>query len=197
MRVVNKKEDLIPLFNAASSEALASFGDGGCFVERYVKNAKHVEVQVIGDGKGNVVHLWERDCSVQRRHQKIVEIAPACHHPMNVRENVINDALKLTKACNYKNAGTVEFLIDDQGRHYFMEVNPRVQVEHTVTEQVTGVDIVQSTFLIAGGASLEEIGLVQEKIVPRGVAMQCRITTEDPVSIFFILLQYKDLSTPI
>jgi pyruvate carboxylase len=182
MRVVNKKEDLIPLFNAASSEALAAFGDGGCFVERYVKNAKHVEVQVIGDGKGNVVHLWERDCSVQRRHQKIVEIAPACHHPMEVRQNVINDALKLTKACNYKNAGTVEFLIDDQGRHYFMEVNPRVQVEHTVTEQVTGIDIVQSTFLIASGNSLEEIGLVQEKIVPRGVAMQCRITTEDPVS---------------
>ena len=139
MRVVEKREDLIPLFKAASSEALASFGDGGCFVERYVKNAKHVEVQVIGDGKGNVVHLWERDCSVQRRHQKIVEIAPACHHPMEVRKAVLEDALKLTKACNYKNAGTVEFLIDDQGRHYFMEVNPRVQVEHTVTEQVTGV----------------------------------------------------------
>jgi pyruvate carboxylase len=101
---------------------------------------------------------------------------------MEVRENVIADALKLTKACNYKNAGTVEFLIDDAGRHYFMEVNPRVQVEHTVTEQVTGVDIVQSTFLIASGASLDEIGLGdQDKIVPRGVAMQCRITTEDPV----------------
>jgi pyruvate carboxylase len=184
MRVVEKKEDLVPLFKAASSEALASFGDGGCFVERYVKNAKHVEVQVIGDGKGNVVHLWERDCSVQRRHQKIVEIAPACHHPMEVRKAVLEDALKLTKACNYKNAGTVEFLIDDQGRHYFMEVNPRVQVEHTVTEQVTGVDIVQSTFLIAGGASLDDIGLKQENIVPRGVAMQCRITTEDPARDF-------------
>lgn len=139
MRVVNKKEDLIPLFEAASSEALASFGDGGCFVERYVTNAKHVEVQVIGDGKGNVVHLWERDCSVQRRHQKIVEIAPAVHHSMEVRKAVLEDALKITKACNYKNAGTVEFLVDDQGRHYFMEVNPRVQVEHTVTEQVTGL----------------------------------------------------------
>ncbi|KAL3792853.1 hypothetical protein HJC23_004778 [Cyclotella cryptica] len=184
MRVVEKKEDLIPLFKAASSEALASFGDGGCFVERYVKNAKHVEVQVIGDGKGNVVHLWERDCSVQRRHQKIVEIAPACHHPMEVRKAVLEDALRITKACNYKNAGTVEFLVDDQGRHYFMEVNPRVQVEHTVTEQVTGVDIVQSTFLIAGGASLEDIGLVQENIIPRGVAMQCRITTEDPARDF-------------
>lgn len=180
MRVVNKEEDLVPLFEAASSEALASFGDGGCFVERYVRNAKHVEVQVIGDGNGNVVHLWERDCSVQRRHQKIVEIAPACHHSMEVRENVLADALKITKACNYMNAGTVEFLIDDKGRHYFMEVNPRVQVEHTVTEQVTGIDIVQSTLLIAGGASLEEIGLEQEKIIPRGVAMQCRITTEDP-----------------
>mmetsp|Transcript_8219 Transcript_8219/g.17509 ORF Transcript_8219/g.17509 Transcript_8219/m.17509 type:complete len:1267 (-) Transcript_8219:28-3828(-) len=184
MRVVRKKEDLVSLFNAASSEALASFGDGGCFVERFVTDAKHVEVQVIGDGKGNVVHLWERDCSVQRRHQKIVEIAPACHHPMEVRQAVLDDALKITKACNYKNAGTVEFLVDDQGRHYFMEVNPRVQVEHTVTEQVTGIDIVQSTFLIAGGASLEEIGLVQEKIIPRGVAMQCRITTEDPAKDF-------------
>lgn len=184
MRVVHRKEDLVPFFKAASSEALASFGDGGCFVERYVRNAKHVEVQVIGDGKGNVVHLWERDCSVQRRHQKIVEIAPALHHPMSVRENVIADALKITKACNYKNAGTVEFLIDDQGRHYFMEVNPRVQVEHTVTEQVTGIDIVQTTFMIAGGASFEEIGLKQEDIVPRGVAMQCRITTEDPARDF-------------
>ena len=184
MRVVNKKEDLEDLFKAASSEALASFGDGGCFVERYVKNAKHVEVQVIGDGKGNVVHLYERDCSVQRRHQKIIEIAPACHHPMKVRKNLLADALKITKACNYKNAATVEFLIDDQGRHYFMEVNPRVQVEHTVTEQVTGIDIVQSTFLIACGASLVEIGLEQEKIIPQGVAMQCRITTEDPARDF-------------
>lgn len=105
-------------------------------------------------------------------------LTQACFSFYSVRENVIADALKITKACNYKNAGTVEFLIDDQGRHYFMEVNPRVQVEHTVTEQVTGVDIVQSTFLIASGATLEEIGLVQEKIVPRGIAMQCRITTE-------------------
>ena len=103
---------------------------------------------------------------------------------MEVRQAVLDDALKITKACNYKNAGTVEFLIDDQGRHYFMEVNPRVQVEHTVTEQVTGIDSVQSTFLIASGTSLEQIGLVQEKIVPRGVAMQCRITTEDPARDF-------------
>ena len=112
---------------------------------------------------------------------------------MEVRQNVINDALKLTKACNYKNAGTVEFLIDDHGRHYFMEVNPRVQVEHTVTEQVTGIDIVQSTFLIAGGNSLGDIGLVQEKIFPRGVAMQCRITTEDPVSTSTYLLSLSSL----
>lgn len=180
MRVVHKKEDLIPLFEAASSEAMASFGDGGCFIERYVGKAKHVEVQVIGDGNGNVVHLWERDCSIQRRHQKLIEIAPAWHLPMDVRRAVQEDALKLTKACNYKNAGTVEFLIDEQGRHYFMEVNPRVQVEHTVTEEVTSIDIVQTTFLIASGASLEQIGLVQEDIIPRGVAVQCRVTTEDP-----------------
>mmetsp|Transcript_17 Transcript_17/g.30 ORF Transcript_17/g.30 Transcript_17/m.30 type:complete len:1213 (+) Transcript_17:326-3964(+) len=184
MRVVRRAEDVVPFFKAASSEALAAFGDGACFVERYVGAAKHVEVQVIGDGKGNVVHLWERDCSVQRRHQKIVEIAPAWHHPMEVRQAVLDDALKLTKACNYKNAGTVEFLIDEEGRHYFMEVNPRVQVEHTVTEQVTNIDIVQTTFLIAGGASFEQLGLKQEAIVPRGIAMQCRITTEDAARDF-------------
>ena len=122
MRIVHQKEDVVPLFEAASSESLAAFGDGGCFVERYIQNANHVEVQVIGDGKGNVVHLWERDCSVQRRNQKIIEIAPAIHHPMEVRQNVLNDALKITKACNYKNAGTVEFLVDNTGHHYFMEV---------------------------------------------------------------------------
>ena len=184
MRVVRERKDLIPFFKAAASEALASFGDGSCFIERYVGAAKHVEVQVIGDGKGNVIHLWERDCSIQRRHQKLIEIAPAWHHPMSVRQNVLEDALKLTMACKYKNAGTVEFLIDENGQHYFMEVNPRVQVEHTVTEEVTGIDIVQTTFLIAGGASFEQIGLNQEDIVPRGIAMQCRITTEDPARDF-------------
>jgi len=184
MRVVREKEDLIPSFKAASSEALASFGDGSCFIERYVGNAKHVEVQVIGDGKGNVIHLWERDCSVQRRHQKLVEIAPAWHHPMNVRKKVQEDALKLTRACKYKNAGTVEFLVDEQGQHYFMEVNPRVQVEHTVTEEVTNIDIVQTTFLIASGATFEQLGLYQDEIIPRGVAVQCRITTEDPARDF-------------
>ena len=184
MRMVDKHEDLASAFHAASSEALASFGDGSCFVERYVNNAKHVEVQVIGDGKGNVVHLWERDCSVQRRHQKLVEIAPAWHHPMNIRRAVQEDAVRLCRACHYKNAGTVEFLIDDNGQHYFMEVNPRIQVEHTVTEEVTNIDIVQKSILIAGGASLDALGLVQDNIVPRGVAMQCRITTEDPARDF-------------
>lgn len=184
MRVVRTREELIPLFNAAASEALASFGDGSCFIERYVGSAKHVEVQVLGDGKGNVVHLWERDCSIQRRHQKLIEIAPAWHHSSEVRKNVQDDALKLTKACKYLCAGTVEFLVDENGQHYFMEVNPRVQVEHTVTEEVTNIDIVQSTFLIAGGATFEQLGLNQETIIPVGIAMQCRITTEDPARDF-------------
>ena len=167
-----------------ASEALASFGDGSCFVERYVGNAKHVEDQVIGDGKGNVVHLWERDCSVQRRHQKLVEIAPAWHHPMNTRCVVQEDAVRFCRACRYKNAGTVEFLIDENCQHYCMEANSRIQVKHTVTEEVTNIDIVQKSILIAGGASLDALGLVQDNIVPRGVAMQCRITTEDPARDF-------------
>lgn len=184
MRVVREEKDLLPAFQMATSEALAAFGDGSCFIERYVSNARHVEVQILGDGIGNVVHLWERDCSIQRRHQKLIEIAPAWHLPMNVRQKVLDEAVKLTSACNYKCAGTVEFLIDEEGRNYFMEVNPRVQVEHTVTEEVTNIDIVQTTFLIAGGATFGQLGLVQDEIIPRGIAMQCRITTEDPARDF-------------
>jgi len=179
MRVVRNREDLVPFFESASSEALASFGDGSCFIERYVDSPRHIEVQIVGDGKGNVVHLWERDCSVQRRHQKVIEIAPAWNLPMELRLKLHDDAVRLTAANNYKNAGTVEFLVDKEGRHYFIEVNPRIQVEHTVTEEVTGIDLVQTQILVAGGASFEELGLKQENIVPRGCALQCRITTEN------------------
>lgn len=170
MRVVRTMETLVPLFEAASSEALASFGDGSVFVERFVDRPKHIEVQIIGDGTGNVVHLWERDCSVQRRHQKVVEMAPAFTLPDELRRELHDYAIKLTSAANYKNAGTVEFLVDSELRPYFIEVNPRIQVEHTVTEEVTGIDLVQAQLRIAAGATLEQIGLIQENIQPRCVS---------------------------
>ncbi|KAJ1459420.1 hypothetical protein M885DRAFT_511373 [Pelagophyceae sp. CCMP2097] len=179
MRVVRKLEDVRAAFESASSEAKASFGDGSCFIERYVSNPRHIEVQVVGDGV-DVVHLWERDCSVQRRHQKVIEIAPAWNLAPETRLAVQRDAVKLAKLAKYKNAGTVEFLVDEEGRHYFIEVNPRIQVEHTVTEEVTSIDLVQTQFKIAGGATLNELGLTQDKIRTRGVAVQCRITTENP-----------------
>ncbi len=126
-----------------------------------------IEVQIIGDGTGNVVHLWERDCSVQRRHQKVIEMAPAFTLPDDLRRQLHQYALQLTSAANYTNAGTVEFLVDSEMRPYFIEVNPRIQVEHTVTEEVTGIDLVQAQMKIAAGASLEEVGLIQENITPR------------------------------
>jgi pyruvate carboxylase len=180
MRVVRRMEDIVPFFEAASSEALASFGDGSVFVERFVDRPRHIEIQIIGDGTGNVVHLWERDCSVQRRHQKVIEMAPAWTLPDDLRQQLHKYAIQLTSAANYKNAGTVEFLIDAEMRPYFIEVNPRIQVEHTVTEEVTGIDLVQAQIRIASGATLEQVGLIQENIMPRGVAIQCRVTTENP-----------------
>jgi len=180
MRVVRKMEDLVALFESASSEALASFGDGSVFIERFVDRPRHIEVQIIGDGTGNVVHLWERDCSVQRRHQKVIEMAPAFTLPDDLRKKLHDYAIELTSQAMYKNAGTVEFLVDSELRPYFIEVNPRIQVEHTVTEEVTGIDLVQAQMKIAAGATLEEIGLVQKDITARGVAIQCRVTTENP-----------------
>jgi len=180
MRVVRKMEDLVPFYQAATSEAKASFGCGDVFVERFVDRPRHIEIQIVGDGTGNVVHLWERDCSVQRRHQKVIEMAPAWTLPDELRTQLHEYAVKLTQAAKYKNAGTVEFLIDKDLNPYFIEVNPRIQVEHTVTEEVTGVDLVQAQIKIAAGATLEEAGLVQENIHPRGVAIQCRVTTENP-----------------
>jgi len=180
MRVVRNREDLVPFFESASSEALAAFGNGDVFVERYVERPRHIEVQIIGDGEGNVIHLWERDCSIQRRHQKVIEMAPAWSLPDELRADLHKYAVELTSAAKYKNAGTVEFLVDAQNRPYFIEVNPRIQVEHTVTEEVTGIDVVQTQIRIAGGATFDEIGLIQENIKPRGVAIQCRVTTENP-----------------
>lgn len=132
MRVVRTREDLVPFWESASSEALAAFGDGSVFIERFVERPRHIEVQIIGDGKGNVIHLWERDCSIQRRHQKVIEMAPAWSLPMELRTQLHEYAVELTSGQNYLNAGTVEFLVDQENRPYFIEVNPRIQVRHYV-----------------------------------------------------------------
>ncbi|KAK4982567.1 pyruvate carboxylase [Elasticomyces elasticus] len=180
MRVVWKQEELKDSFERATSEAKSAFGNGTVFVERFLYRPKHIEVQLLGDNHGNVVHLYERDCSVQRRHQKVVELAPAKDLPQETREAILNDAVKLAKSVNYRNAGTAEFLVDQENRYYFIEINPRIQVEHTITEEITGIDIVAAQIQIAAGASLQQLGLTQDRISTRGFAIQCRITTEDP-----------------
>ncbi|KAM0802781.1 carbamoyl-phosphate synthase L chain, ATP binding domain-containing protein [Usnea florida] len=184
MRVVREQASLKDSFERATSEAKSAFGNGTVFVERFLDKPKHIEVQLLGDNTGNVVHLFERDCSVQRRHQKVVELAPAKELPTDVREKILSDAVKLAKSVNYRNAGTAEFLVDPQNRHYFIEINPRIQVEHTITEEITGIDIVAAQIQIAAGASLEQLGLTQDRISIRGFAIQCRITTEDPANGF-------------
>ena len=184
MRVVRKQEDLRDSFERATSEATSAFGNGTVFVERFLDKPKHIEVQLLGDNHGNIVHLFERDCSVQRRHQKVVELAPAKDLPEEVRDNILNDAVKLAKSVEYRNAGTAEFLVDQQNRYYFIEINPRIQVEHTITEEITGIDIVAAQIQIAAGATLQQLGLTQDRINIRGFAIQCRITTEDPAKGF-------------
>ncbi|KAI8159452.1 Pyruvate carboxylase [Colletotrichum sp. SAR 10_86] len=184
MRVVREQESLKESFERATSEAKSAFGNGTVFVERFLDKPKHIEVQLLGDNHGNIVHLYERDCSVQRRHQKVVEIAPAKDLPTETRDAILNDAVKLAKSVNYRNAGTAEFLVDQQNRYYFIEINPRIQVEHTITEEITGIDIVAAQIQIAAGATLQQLGLTQDRISTRGFAIQCRITTEDPAKGF-------------
>lgn len=184
MRVVRDQATFKENFERAVSEAKAAFGDGTVFIERFLDHPRHIEVQLLADGYGNCVHLFERDCSVQRRHQKVVEVAPAPHLPEDVRQGILSDAIKLANAVQYRNAGTAEFLVDQQGRHYFIEINPRIQVEHTITEEITGIDIVAAQIQIAAGASLSSLGLAQEAITKRGFAIQCRITTEDAAQNF-------------
>ncbi|KAL7270850.1 pyruvate carboxylase [Rhizina undulata] len=184
MRVVREGDDLQDAFNRATSEAKSAFGNGTVFIERFLDRPKHIEVQLLGDNHGNVVHLYERDCSVQRRHQKVVEIAPAKDLPAEVREAILEDAVRLAKSVRYRNAGTAEFLVDQQNRYYFIEINPRIQVEHTITEEITGIDIVAAQIQIAAGATLEQLGLTQDRISTRGYAIQCRVTTEDPSKSF-------------
>ena len=188
MRVVKNEAEILGKLEEAQREAGAAFGRSEVFVERYIGRAKHIEVQILGDTHGNLVHLWERDCSVQRRHQKVVEIAPSVNIPQEIREAICNAAVRLTKAANYRNAGTVEFLLDaDTNEFFFIEVNPRIQVEHTVTEVVTGIDIAKSQILVAQGHKLHESPIdipKQADIKTRGYAIQARITTEDPGNNF-------------
>lgn len=187
MRIVRTEAELIPEFQSAQSEAKKAFGIDDIFIEKYVEKPKHIEVQVLGDKHGNLVHLYERDCSIQRRHQKVIEFTPALSITQEQREKICADALKIAGAVNYRSAGTVEFLVDKEGNHYFIEMNPRIQVEHTVTEMVTGIDIVQSQIRIAEGYTLDsnEVGIKsQDDIHVNGHAIQCRITTEDPVNGF-------------
>ncbi|MDQ0340319.1 pyruvate carboxylase [Caldalkalibacillus uzonensis] len=187
MRIVNSREEAEEAFGRARSEARASFGNADVYLEKYIQQPKHIEVQILGDQHGHVVHLFERDCSVQRRYQKLVEVAPSVALDQQLRQEICDAAVRLMKKVNYVNAGTVEFLVGQDGQFYFIEVNPRVQVEHTITELITGVDIVQSQILIAAGHSLHEEPLnipEQEQITYRGYAIQCRVTTEDPANNF-------------
>jgi pyruvate carboxylase len=187
MRVVRNAGELDELLTRARSEAKKAFGDDTVFLEKLVVRPKHIEVQILGDNHGNLVHLFERDCSVQRRHQKVIEYAPAWSLPPELRARIAADALKIARHVKYSNAGTVEFLVGEDGTHYFIEVNPRIQVEHTVTEAITGRDLVQAQIRIAQGYKLSdpEIGIrSQEEIQQRGVAIQVRVTAEDPRNDF-------------
>lgn len=188
MRKVDKAEELPAALEQAMKEASGAFGDPRVFLEQAVIRPRHIEIQILADNHGNVMHLFERDCSIQRRNQKVIEIAPAPKLEQALREQLFQHAIAFAKEIGYQNAGTVEFLIETQGpntgKHVFIEMNPRIQVEHTVTEEITDVDLVQSQLRIAQGETLTELGLKQEELAPHGFAIQCRITTEDPASGF-------------
>ena len=187
MRMVDSMEELRDAYERAKSEAQLAFGSDEIYLEKCIINPKHIEVQIMGDEHGNVIHLFERDCSIQRRHQKVVETAPASALPVELRQKICDAALKLMKNVHYVNAGTVEFLVTPDGNFYFIEVNPRVQVEHTVTEMITGIDIVQTQIKVAEAmpSTSDEIGIKsQESVHCLGNAIQCRITTEDPMNNF-------------
>ncbi|WP_405603124.1 pyruvate carboxylase [Streptomyces sp. NBC_00081] len=184
MRRVEDAATLRESIEAAAREAESAFGDPTVFLEKAVVEPRHIEVQILADGEGRVIHLFERDCSLQRRHQKVIELAPAPNLDPEVRERICADAVKFARQIGYRNAGTVEFLLDPAGQHVFIEMNPRIQVEHTVTEEVTDVDLVQSQLRIAAGETLDDLGLSQDTVRLRGAALQCRITTEDPANGF-------------
>ena len=188
MRRVETQEDLREALEAAMREADSAFGDPTMFLEQAVLRPRHIEVQILADAAGTTLHLFERDCSVQRRHQKVVEIAPAPNLDQATREALYRDAIAFARSIGYVNAGTVEFLLDTAGErageHVFIEMNPRIQVEHTVTEEITDVDLVGSQMRIAAGETMADLGLSQEDLRIRGAAIQCRITTEDPTQDF-------------
>ncbi len=184
MRRVEEPGALRAAIEACMREAEAAFGDPTVFIEQAVTDPRHIEVQVLADGAGDVIHLYERDCSVQRRHQKVIEIAPAPHLDPELRARMCADAVRFAREIGYVNAGTVEFLLDPAGSYVFIEMNPRIQVEHTVTEEITDVDLVQAQLRIASGETLADLGLHQDGIRVRGAALQCRITTEDPANGF-------------
>ena len=184
MRRVDDPASLREAVGSCMREAEGAFGDPTVFIEQAVVDPRHIEVQILGDGDGNVIHLFERDCSVQRRHQKVIEIAPAPNLDPELRNRMCADAVRFAREIGYRNAGTVEFLLDPEGNYVFIEMNPRIQVEHTVTEEVTDVDLVQSQLRIAAGESLSDLGVSQDTVQLRGAALQCRITTEDPANEF-------------
>src|SRR5690242_17978323 len=188
MRVVHKASDLSALLDEAQSEAERAFGNPAMFLEKYIPRAKHIEVQILGDQHGNVIHLHERDCSVQRRHQKVVEVAPSFGLPKNIIKELCDAAARIAREIRYDNAGTIEFLYDlDKHEWFFIEMNPRIQVEHTVTEVITGLDLVRAQILIAQGFPLHgpEVNMpLQPDIARNGFAIQCRLTTEDPENKF-------------
>ena len=202
MRVVKNQKEFKSAFEASQRESYTAFGSRDIFMEKLILNARHIEVQILGDNHGNLVHLYERDCSIQRRYQKVVEIAPAPNLDKKLRKEICDAACTIARSANYENAGTVEFLVDaDTNEFYFIEVNPRIQVEHTVTEEVTGIDIIRAQILVAQGYSLDsdKVDLPSQKVIKtHGFALQCRITTEDPTNNFMPdygrLTQYRSSS---
>ncbi len=181
MRVAEDSASLSTAIQQARTEAEAAFGNGECFIEKYVGQPRHVEVQILADNHGNAVHLWERDCSTQRRHQKLIEESPAPRLPEKTRNEICAAAVRLVKKADYSNAGTVEFIVDQDNNFYFIEVNARIQVEHPVTELVTGIDLIKSQIRVAAG---EKLWLTQDDIQHQGVAIECRINAEDPTKNF-------------
>lgn len=181
MRIVRKQEELEEAFMSASSEALSAFGDGSMYLEKYIEKPRHIEFQILGDAFGNIIHLGERDCSLQRRHQKVMEEAPSPFLSDKLREEMGEAAIKAAQAVGYKNAGTVEFIVDKEGRFYFIEMNTRIQVEHPVTEMITGVDLIKEQIRIASGKALS---LTQDEVCIKGHAIECRVNAENPEQDF-------------
>jgi len=181
MRIVRNDDTLKGALMVARNEAEAAFNNGAVYIEKYIEGARHIEVQILGDGKGNIVHFFERDCSIQRRHQKLIEESPAVGLPKDVKEKLLKAAVKGASAINYEGVGTLEFLVDKNNNFYFMEMNTRIQVEHPVTEMVTGHDLVKYQILVASG---EGLPVRQEDITQRGHSIECRINSEDPFNNF-------------